>query len=56
MQRIFVPVHGSGCSERATKHAVALAKQLGNSTIYLAHAHEEPLIYGEAPLGSMLMG
>lgn len=47
MQRIFVPVDGSGCSERATKHAVSLAKQLGKCVIYLVHAHEEPLIYGE---------
>lgn len=47
MQKTFVPVDGSGCSERATRHAVALAKQLGRCTIYLAHAHEEPLIYGE---------
>jgi nucleotide-binding universal stress UspA family protein len=47
MQKIFVPTDGSHCSERAVKHAVALAKKLGRCIIYLAHAHEEPLIYGE---------
>lgn len=47
MPKIFVPVDGSDCSERAVKHAVALAKQLGGWTIHVAHAHEEPLIYGE---------
>lgn len=47
MHKIFVPVDGSGCSERATRHAVALARQLGQCTLILAYAHEEPLIYGE---------
>ena len=47
MQKIFIPVDGSSCSERATRYAVALAKRLGRCTIHIAHAHEEPLIYGE---------
>jgi nucleotide-binding universal stress UspA family protein len=47
MHKIFIPVDGSASSERATRHAVALATQLGQCTLVLAHAHEAPLIYGE---------
>jgi len=45
--KIFVPMDGSDCAERALRHAVALAKRIGDSSIHVAHAHEEPLIYGE---------
>lgn len=44
--KIFVPFDGSGCALRALEHALDLARRLGGS-IHLAHAHEEPLIYGE---------
>lgn len=45
--KIFVPFDGSGCALRALQHALALAKRIGDCSIHVAHAHEEPLIYGE---------
>jgi nucleotide-binding universal stress UspA family protein len=45
--KIFVPFDGSGCALRALQHAVAMARRLGDCSIHVAHAHEEPLIYGE---------
>lgn len=46
-RKIFVPVDGSSCALRALQHAVTLAKRMGDCSIHIAHAHEEPLIYGE---------
>jgi len=45
--KIFVPFDGSGCALRALQHAVAVARRSGDCSIHVAHAHEEPLIYGE---------
>jgi nucleotide-binding universal stress UspA family protein len=45
--RIFVPIDGSDSAGRALEHALRLAKRIGDCSIHLAHAHEEPLIYGE---------
>ena len=45
--KIFVPFDGSGCALRALEHALALARRIGGCSIHVAHAHEEPLIYGE---------
>lgn len=45
--KIFVPFDGSGCALRALEHAVAQARRMGDCAIHVAHAHEEPLIYGE---------
>lgn len=45
--KIFVPIDGSGCAERALKHAISLATRMGDCSIHIAHAHEAPLIYGE---------
>jgi len=47
MKRIFVPLDGSSCALRALEHAIALAKRMGDCTVHVAHAHEEPLVYGE---------
>lgn len=44
---IFVPFDGSDCALRALEHAVTLAQRIGECSIHIAHAHEEPLIYGE---------
>jgi nucleotide-binding universal stress UspA family protein len=44
---IFVPMDGSGCARRALEHAIGLAKRLGDCTLHVAHAHEQPLLYGE---------
>ena len=44
--RIFVPIDGSGCAGRALAHALDMAKRAGGS-IHVAHAHEEPVLYGE---------
>src|SRR6185369_11894391 len=35
------------CALRALQHAVKLAQRTGDCSIHLAHAHEEPWIYGE---------
>ncbi len=45
--KIFVPTDGSDSAERALRHAVALAKRIGDCSIHVAHAHEAPLLYGE---------
>lgn len=45
--KIFVPIDGSGCAQRALRHAIRLAKGMSDASIHLAHAHEQPLIYGE---------
>jgi len=45
--KLFVPLDGSACSLRALRHAVELAKRVGDCAIHIAHAHEEPLLYGE---------
>jgi nucleotide-binding universal stress UspA family protein len=55
--KIFLPFDGSGCALRALQHALALARRIGDCSIHVAHAHEEPLIYGEiavyVPRGKM---
>lgn len=45
--KIFVPIDGSSCAQRALQHAIRLAKGMADASIHIAHAHEEPLIYGE---------
>ena len=45
--RIFVPVDGSSCAQRALQHAIRLAKGMGDASLHVAHAREEPVIYGE---------
>lgn len=45
--KIFVPIDGSGCAKRALQYAAGLARRMGDCSIHIAHAHEEPLIYGE---------
>lgn len=45
--KIFVPIDGSSCALRALQHAVRLAKGMNDCILHVAHAHEEPLIYGE---------
>jgi nucleotide-binding universal stress UspA family protein len=32
---------------RAVRHAIGLAKLIGQASIHLAHAHDEPRVYGE---------
>ena len=46
--RIFVPFDGSRCALRALQHAARLAKG-GNddALLHVAHAHDEPVVYGE---------
>lgn len=45
--KIFVPFDGSGSALRALQHAIDLARRAGDCSIHVAHAHEEPLLYGE---------
>ena len=45
--RIFVPFDGSRCSLRALQHAVSLARARNDCVLHVAHAHEEPVVYGE---------
>ncbi|RPH44496.1 MAG: universal stress protein, partial [Lysobacterales bacterium] len=45
--KIFVPFDGSNSALRALQHAVTLAQRIGECSIHIAHAHEEPVIYGE---------
>jgi nucleotide-binding universal stress UspA family protein len=47
MHRLLVPFDGSDNAIRALRHAVALAKSAGNTSLRLLHVHEEPRIYGE---------
>src|SRR5688572_33325265 len=47
MKRVLVAVDGSGAALRALDQAIALARLSPGCSILLAHAHEEPLIYGE---------
>jgi nucleotide-binding universal stress UspA family protein len=55
--KIFVPIDGSDAALRALTHAIKLAQRMGDSRIVVAHAHEEPVIYGEiavyVPLATM---
>jgi len=45
--KILVPVDGSSCALRALQYAIDMAKRSRDCTLYVVHAHEEPLIYGE---------
>jgi nucleotide-binding universal stress UspA family protein len=45
--KIFVPMDGSDCAERALRHAIALAKRIGDASIHVVHAHDAPVLYGE---------
>jgi nucleotide-binding universal stress UspA family protein len=45
--KIFVPFDDSSCARRALRHAADMARQRGNCTIHVAHAQDEPWIYGE---------
>jgi nucleotide-binding universal stress UspA family protein len=45
--KMFIPVDGSDCSLHAVRHAVSLAGKIADCSIHIAHAHEQPMIYGE---------
>jgi len=45
--KLFVPIDGSSCAMRALQHAVKLAQLMGECSIHIAHAHEEPIMYGD---------
>lgn len=45
--KIFVPIDGSSCAGRALRHALRLARGRDDCILHIAHAHDEPLIYGE---------
>jgi nucleotide-binding universal stress UspA family protein len=45
--KMFIPVDGSDCSLHALRHAVSLAGNIADCSIHIAHAHEQPMIYGE---------
>jgi len=47
MRKVLVPFDGSKSATHALQYAIKLAKQRGNLSIHVVHAHEEPLIYGE---------
>lgn len=47
MHKLLVPVDGSENALRAVRHAIGLAKLIGQASIHLVYAHEEPLLYGE---------
>lgn len=47
MHKLLVPVDGSDNALRAVRHAIALAKMAGDTSLHLVHIHEEPLLYGE---------
>lgn len=53
--KIFVPVDGSGCAQRAMQHAIGLARLMGDCTIHVVHAVEETSAAGgsagDAPVG-----
>jgi nucleotide-binding universal stress UspA family protein len=45
--KIFVPFDDSSCAQRALRHAADMAQRHGNCSLHVAHAHDEPWIYGE---------
>ena len=45
--KIFVPVDGSSCAQRALQHAILMAKGMSDAILHVAHARDEPVIYGE---------
>ncbi len=45
--KILVPLDGSSCALRALQHAIDMTKRASDGILYVVHAHEEPLIYGE---------
>jgi nucleotide-binding universal stress UspA family protein len=44
---ILVPWDGSDCARKALDYAIRLARAQGDCTVHVAHAHEEPVVYGE---------
>lgn len=44
---IFVATDGSDSARRALQYAIGLARAQDDCSIHVAHAHEEPLVYGE---------
>jgi nucleotide-binding universal stress UspA family protein len=47
MHKLLVPVDGSENALRAVRHAIGLAQLIGQASIHLVHAHDEPRVYGE---------
>lgn len=47
MHKLLVPVDGSENALRAVRHAIGVAKLMGQASIHLVHAHDEPRVYGE---------
>lgn len=50
MHKLLVPVDASASAMRALEHAIRLAKEIGNTELVIAYAHEPPIIYGEIEL------
>lgn len=46
-QSIFVAWDGSDCARRALEYAIRVARARGNCSLHVAHACEEPVLYGE---------
>ena len=47
MNTLLVAYDGSENSQRALRHAIAMAKSHGEYALHVVHAHEIPLVYGE---------
>jgi nucleotide-binding universal stress UspA family protein len=47
MHKLLVPVDGSETALRAVRRAIGLAKLMGQASIRLGHAHDEPRVDGE---------
>ena len=47
MLKVMLPVDGSPNALRAVNYVIQLARTGSRVTVHLAHAHEEPLLYGE---------
>jgi nucleotide-binding universal stress UspA family protein len=45
--KIFVPFDDSSCAQRALQHAADLARRYGDCSLHVAHAYDQPWIYGE---------
>jgi len=50
MSKLLVPFDGSDSARRALAHAISMLRPAGGGELVLVHAHDDPVLYGEATL------